>query len=767
MRRNHTGLGPSRFTLGFVLTAGLIAALVPAPAVASTTSSSNAATPEPTSTAPADVETREPVAPTATPTPEITESPEAPTGADDQAEQPAPAPSPSPTQSDDPPLLDELTPEQMDQLARDTTLDEAVVEEGADTAIRTKSLAGWNAGNIISDAVFYNSGTMSAGQIQSFLNSKVPRCEPGYVCLKDYRQDTPTRGADQYCPSTYAGAANESAASIIAKAAQACGINPQVLLVMLQKEQGLVTHVWPSDWRYTKAMGMACPDTAACDPRYAGFFHQVYGAARQLKVYGISSGFNWFPVGRTSNIQFNPNAGCGSAPVYIANKATAALYYYTPYQPNQAALNAGYGEGDRCSAYGNRNFYNYFTDWFGSTQAPAARIVQGYGRNEVYLISDGTKHHIRTGDDLETFRSRLGDLVPVAASYVDALPTGSAISRYVHDTRTGTLYLLSPAGTKNRFVSEAQIVTFGYAFPSYVNLEHGLLDRFATGPDVTNLFRSGMSPEVYLLSGSTKRYIMDPRALEYAARGTSGFVASMAPDTAAKLALGPSVIHPKMLVKAKSSGDVHLVLPTGALLHIPSFELAAEFGARTYREVDDWVLERNPILRGDLAPVVSCGGQNFIVEQTKLWAVNSTLGFAVPQLSVEECASFERGSGALSTPIFVQPVGRGEVYALERTTLRHIRSYETLTSMNGSRPLRILPWDAPTADRIGYSAPYLAEGSFVQFTGAGEVYRFASGQLRHVQRYETLLQYGGGRQPAIESLPADWKSWYAVGAPVA
>ena len=54
-------------------------------------------------------------------------------------------------------------------------------------------------------------------------------------------------------------------------------------------------------------------------------------------------------------------------PCYIQNQATANLYYYTPYQPNAAALRAGYGEGDGCSAYGNRNFYQYFTDWFGST----------------------------------------------------------------------------------------------------------------------------------------------------------------------------------------------------------------------------------------------------------------------------------------------------------------------------------------------------------------------------------------------------------------
>ena len=164
----------------------------------------------------------------------------------------------------------------------------------------------------------------------------------------------------------------ERASTIIYKVAQACGINPQVLIVMLQKEQGLVTHTWPSDWRYTIAMGQGCPDTAACDTRYYGFFNQVYGAAWQLKRYanppGTSQYFTWYAPGNTWNVRYHPNEACGSAPVYIQNQATANLYYYTPYQPNAAALRAGYGEGDGCSAYGNRNFFQYFTDWFGSTQ---------------------------------------------------------------------------------------------------------------------------------------------------------------------------------------------------------------------------------------------------------------------------------------------------------------------------------------------------------------------------------------------------------------
>src|SRR5690606_21253441 len=154
----------------------------------------------------------------------------------------------------------------------------------------------------------------------------------------------------------------------IYRVAQSCDINPQVLIVMLQKEQSLVTHTWPSAYRYTAAMGKDCPDTASCDPRSAGFFLQTYGAARQMQIYMEGRYFTWYAPGKTWNIRYDVEASCGSAPVYVANKATSALYYYTPYQPNAASLKAGHGLAEPCGSYGNRNFYNYFTDWFGSTQ---------------------------------------------------------------------------------------------------------------------------------------------------------------------------------------------------------------------------------------------------------------------------------------------------------------------------------------------------------------------------------------------------------------
>ncbi|MFB2557313.1 hypothetical protein [Herbiconiux liangxiaofengii] len=241
-------------------------------------------------------------------------------------------------------------------------------------------------GNIISDQKFFNGSALDANSVQAFLNSKVSECRSGYTCLKDYRQTTWTRAADPMC-GQYSGAANESAAQIITKVGNACGVSQMVLLVLLQKEQSLVTDSWPGPGQYESATGFACPDTAPCDAEYAGFYNQVYKAAWQYKRYtnpaGTSNFFNWFPVGSYSAVRYHPNAACGSSSVLIQNKATAALYYYTPYQPNAVALSNLYGgQTDGCSSYGNRNFWRLYTDWFGST---TGGVVPIGGMNVVNL----------------------------------------------------------------------------------------------------------------------------------------------------------------------------------------------------------------------------------------------------------------------------------------------------------------------------------------------------------------------------------------------
>ena len=228
--------------------------------------------------------------------------------------------------------------------------------------------AEFDPGNIISDQVFYAAGTMSAAQVQAFLTTKGSGCAAGQQpCLKDYVGTSVAEPIEAGLCNGYADGQTQSAAQMIVGVASSCGINPQVLLVLLEKEQSLVTGTRPSTTAYRAATGFGCPDTSGCDPQYGGLFKQLYRAARQFQVYAMYPTRYGYQAGRPNNILYNPNSNCGYASVTIANQATAGLYDYTPYQPNAAALANLYGTGDSCSSYGNRNFWRLFTDWFGST----------------------------------------------------------------------------------------------------------------------------------------------------------------------------------------------------------------------------------------------------------------------------------------------------------------------------------------------------------------------------------------------------------------
>lgn len=236
------------------------------------------------------------------------------------------------------------------------------------------AISDWQAGYIISDGAFTNKNSMSADAIQGFLESKVPSCDtwgtqvsefgggtrrqwaeargysPPYTCLRDYVDN------------------GKRASQIIYDVAQQFSINPQVLIVLLQKEQSLVTDTWPLSLQYRSATGYGCPDTAPCDSQYYGLTNQLTWAARMFRAI-MNASPTWYTPYVVGNnyILYNPDASCGGSTVNIQNRATQALYNYTPYQPNQGALNAGWGTAS-CGAYGNRNFYLYYTSWFGSTR---------------------------------------------------------------------------------------------------------------------------------------------------------------------------------------------------------------------------------------------------------------------------------------------------------------------------------------------------------------------------------------------------------------
>ena len=243
--------------------------------------------------------------------------------------------------------------------------------KNASEEVEAASLAGFDPGYIISDYQMGNYVSMSEAEIQSFLLSK-GNCRDTdvnkagyYPSLKYHIKDghfvclaEETFGDGE----VYGEEDGESAAHIIWQAAQDYEINPRVLLVLLQKEQGLITDSWPNNVQYRSATGFGCPDTAPCSSQYYGFKNQVRNAASMFRTV-LDGGWTNYPLGN-NYIQYNPNAACGGSVVNIRSLATSALYRYTPYQPNAGALAAGYGTAT-CGAYGNRNFYLYFQDWFG------------------------------------------------------------------------------------------------------------------------------------------------------------------------------------------------------------------------------------------------------------------------------------------------------------------------------------------------------------------------------------------------------------------
>ncbi|MCU1419773.1 MAG: hypothetical protein JWR57_942 [Mycetocola sp.] len=232
----------------------------------------------------------------------------------------------------------------------------------APKSAQAASASNFDPGLIISDALFYDSDAMSEAEIQAFLVEK----GSALVSFRGGVGSRPRLVSDATgnvrC-EPFEGGSNLAASTIIYRAQASCGISAKVILVTLQKEQGLILKSTASTAALDRAMGYACPDTAPCAPTTLGFGNQVYMGTLQLNTYKASK-FSIQPGVRS--IQYHPNTACGASSVNIRNYATAALYAYTPYQPNASALANLYGAGDSCGSYGNRNFFVFYSDWFGS-----------------------------------------------------------------------------------------------------------------------------------------------------------------------------------------------------------------------------------------------------------------------------------------------------------------------------------------------------------------------------------------------------------------
>lgn len=599
---------------------------------------------------------------------------------------------------------------------------DASVASAAATRIVPTELSGFSAGNIIDDGVFHNSATMSQDEIQRFLDGKVSSCERGYTCLKSWQGPSRTIAADAMC-GAYSGSANETAASVIFKVAQACGINPQVLIVMLQKEQGLVTHRSPSASRYQIAMGQGCPDTAACDSRYYGFFNQVYGAAWQLRRYanppGTSAYFTWYAPGATHSIRFHPEVACGSSPVYISNQATAALYYYTPYQPNAAALAAGYGEGNSCSAYGNRNFYNYFTDWFGSTRGSGIVLARTASDPAVYLLSEGRRWHVTDGGDLAALSSVFGPVYTVAGAYLSNFASAGTTGTVLRDAATGELALIQD-GSRHRFPSCSLVALWGGDCGSPVSVSSALFQKASSGAEMTSFYRVRNSGQWGRIDSARA---ITPLWNEAAARSANGDPARAMFGAYATTALmtgktaSPMLFAPAQVVKSTSSDRVYLTIDQNSLRWIKSWDDVADYNrdASTLAVVSDADLLGGRYREaGAVEPMLQCDGTTYLPASGTLHAVRdaATTGLGRMSAGASTCAQFTKGAAFGKSPL-IKVEGDSTVAAIESGKRRTVTSWRALVAYMAGTPTTIATVRPATFRSLAVGVP-VADGDVVK-----------------------------------------------------
>ena len=252
---------------------------------------------------------------------------------------------------------------------------------------------------LVEDAVFSDTKTFGgATGIQKFLESKnsvLANTTPEFLAkLKEPTVTMLKTGLEDPEPAL---PRLRTGAELIWDVSQSAGINPQVILVTLQKEQGLVTTRQndPVD-RLQRAldfaMGFDCPDSTGCGTLFPGFYFQLFGnidasgnrylgAAKALmKSFNAPSGRGPVINGAVSKvgdvIELDNTLGAydgipAKQTVMLQNKATAALYRYTPHVFN-----------------GNYNFQKYFLAWF---RYPNGTIMTLASDPALYIIQNGSR----------------------------------------------------------------------------------------------------------------------------------------------------------------------------------------------------------------------------------------------------------------------------------------------------------------------------------------------------------------------------------------
>lgn len=534
-------------------------------------------------------------------------------------------------------------------------------------------------GLIISDSVFYDFGTMSVADIQRFLDGRVAVCRAGADrpgCLKDYRLSTPgATGSPGRCESL-PPKNNITAAELIYDVARACGINPRVILVKLQKEQGLVTSTDPSPRAYNFALGMDCPDTpSGCSAASAGFFWQLYKGVGQLRWYNNPAGsFTWLRPGTVISRPYYPNRpSCGSQSFTLRNKATAALYYYTPYVPNQAALTNLYSTGDSCSSYGNRNFWRFYWDWFGSPIGGGFLLKADKG--DTFLIVDEVKYRI-TDQTLLSSLAPLGPIGKISKAYLDSFETVGDMTPLIRNARTNTYWFVDNS-KRSRFESCEQVADYGLDCAAAVSVSSTQFSALRSSGLVTNLVVGNTQDRYYIEGGELREILNDASAAEASLPLTAP--TPIRREALHYLTVGKPIANDGSLIANRKTGELGVIYEGSFYAIDPNTSKDVDFGV--WFQTEGATLSPESIQALTAGPVIQsivsdeAGNQYLItpegkrlIKDTETWIESPSV---IPSKVLEYIATVPE---ELVTPAIVRSSTNSTIFLVNDGKLRPIQT---------------------------------------------------------------------------------------------
>ncbi len=418
----------------------------------------------------------------------------------------------------------------------------------------------FNPNLILSDEELLDYDSLSLSQIQSFLQSKKSYLANystvnAHGTVKSAAEIIYDAANNNYdCSGTSLSDAPTEAEKQL-KCRRITTVSPKFLLVLLQKEASLVEETNPLQARLDWATGYGCPDGWTCNPYYKGFGKQVNSASLQFLAYVNEQYRYTYKAGQTYSFT-NPYGTISNEPMTVtpANKATAALYNYTPHVFN-----------------GNYNVYKLYQRYFPSRPAryPDGSLLQAQGEVGVWLIQNGQKRPFLSKTALVS-RFNLNRIIMVDRSELEGYEKGDPISlpnySIVRLSTDKSLYLIV-GDQKRKFENLEAFKKFGFNPEEIVESGAQDLSYYKDGAPLTvtsaypagALLRDPQSGGVYYVQDGVKAPIIDKVLLNTKFKGKNILKA-----TAAELALytkvTPVLFDDGELLKSDSASAVYLIV---------------------------------------------------------------------------------------------------------------------------------------------------------------------------------------------------------------